>query len=163
VRPRKDRSVKLPVYSLKLVRERSFECPPISLRHPQTYALFFHRLIGQADREHGAALFLDAKGKPTGSTILSVGSLTFTPLPAREVFKAALLANAFSVILCHNHPSNNARPSPRDVETTRMLISAGNVLGVRVLDHVITTPSGDFYSMLEAGLLPLPESTAANS
>lgn len=148
--------MKLPVYTLKLVRERWAEYPPLSLRRPQLAALFFHKLIGQADREHGAAIFLNAKGEPTGSTILSVGGLTFIPLPAREVFKSALMANALSIVLGHNHPSNNPRPSPRDVQTTGALIAAGDLLGVRVLDHIIVTPDGQFTSMLEAGLLSAP-------
>jgi DNA repair protein RadC len=169
--------MKLPIYKLKLVRDGSVTYPPVSMKHPQLAALFFHRLIGQADREHAAALFLDAKGQPTGSSILSMGSLTFTPLPAREVFKAALLTNAFSLILAHNHPSNNSKPSHRDVEATKDLIRAGDILGVRVLDHIVITPSGSFTSMREAGMLTpwwpeldglqttpaVPKTTGANS
>lgn len=154
--------MRLPLYKLKLVRAGWANYPAVSLKHPQLAGLIFHRLIGQADREHGAAIFLDAKGEPTGTTILSVGGLTFIPLPAREVFKAALMANAFSIILGHNHPSGNPKPSLRDVQATKALVKAGNLLGVRVLDHLITTPSGDFTSMWEAGLLPAPESTDAN-
>src|SRR6185437_17098363 len=86
------RFMRLPIYKLKLVRPGWWNSPPVSMRHPQLAAFIFHRMIGQADREHGAAIFLDAKGEPTGTTILSVGGLTFIPLPAREVFKAALMA-----------------------------------------------------------------------
>jgi DNA repair protein RadC len=159
----KEIRVRLPLYKLKLVRSGWANYPAVSLKHPQLAGLIFHRLIGQADREHGAAIFLDAKGDPTGMTILSVGGLTFIPLPAREVFKAALMANAFSVVLGHNHPSGNPKPSPRDVQATKALVKAGTLLGVRVLDHLITTPSGDFTSMWEAGLLGEPPgSTDAN-
>src|SRR5450432_455635 len=85
---------RIPLYKLKLVRERWAICPCICFDEPQFAAAFFHRLIGQADREHSAALFLDVHLKPTGCTILGIGSLVSTPMPAREVFKAALLANA---------------------------------------------------------------------
>jgi DNA repair protein RadC len=147
--------MKLPVYKLRLVRDGSATYPPISLKQPQLAALFFHRLIGHADREHAAALFLDAKGDPTGASIISVGALTFTPLPAREVFKAALMANACSLVLSHNHPGGTSTPSDQDVRVTRRLIRAGELLGVKVLDHIVVTAAGEFTSMLEAGLLPV--------
>jgi DNA repair protein RadC len=144
---------RIPLYKLKLVRDRWAICPSFVPGQPQLVAVFFHRLIGQADREHSAALFLDAHGKPTGASILGIGSLVTTPMPAREVFKAALLANAFSVILAHNHPSGSIKPSPRDISVTRSLMQAGELLGIRVLDHIITTPDGSFCSMSEAKLL----------
>jgi hypothetical protein len=77
-------------------------------------------------------------------------------MPAREVFKAALLANAFSVLLAHNHPSNDATPSRQDIRLTHSLVEAGELLGIHVLDHLIVTPSGDFISMREAQLLSAP-------
>ena len=145
--------MKVPVYSLKLVRQRSFECLPISLKHPQIAALFFHKLIGQAASEHAAALFLDVKGQPLGSTIIAVGSLSKVPMVGREAFKAAIVANAASLIISHNHPSGCSTPSPADIRVTQELVAAGEVLGIRVLDHIIVTPSGTFASMLERGLL----------
>lgn len=144
---------RIPIYKLKLVRERSIALPQVAVKYPQLAAVFFHRLIGQADREHSAALFLDAKGMPTGASIIGVGSLITAPMPAREVFKAALLANAFSFILAHNHPSGSPKPSVQDVRLTRSLIEAGELLGIHVLDHIVITPSGDFTSMREAKLL----------
>lgn len=144
---------RIPIYKLRLVRERWVVFPAFSADQPQLAALFFHRWIGSADREHSAALFLDAHGKVTGATIVGVGSLTTTPMPAREVFKAALLANARSLLLAHNHPSGSTRPSDTDVRLTRNLVAVGELIGVRVLDHFIITPSGDFTSMREAKLL----------
>ena len=144
---------RIPLYKLKLVRERWAICPAFSPGQPQLAAVFFHRLIGQADREHSAALFLDSHGKATGASILGIGSLVTTPMPAREVFKAALLANAFSVVLAHNHPSGDPKPSRPDIRLTRSLVEAGELLGIYVLDHLIVTPSGEFASMREARLL----------
>jgi DNA repair protein RadC len=144
---------RVPLYKLKLVRERWALCPSFSPGQPQLAAAFFHRLIGNADREHSAALFLDVHGKPTGASILGIGSLVTTPMPAREVFKAALLANAFSVILSHNHPSNDRTPSRADIRLTHSLVEAGDLLGIGVFDHIVITPSGAFTSMREANLL----------
>ena len=145
--------MRVPIYKLKLVQNGSMICPPLCWKHPQIAALFFHRLIGRADREHAAALFLDAQGNPTGTSIISVGALNFTPLPAREVFKAALLANACGIILSHNHPGGSPTPSEQDIRVTKRLVEAGELLGIDVLDHIIITITGEFTSMREAGLL----------
>jgi DNA repair protein RadC len=141
---------RIPLYKLKLHRERSTVCPCIAFDQPQLAAAFFHRLIGKADREHSAALFLDVHLKPTGCTILGIGSLVSTPMPGREVFKSALVANAHSIFLAHNHPSGDPAPSLQDVRLTRTLISAGELLGIQVIDHLVVTPTGNFGSIREA-------------
>ena len=150
--------MRMPIYKLKLVRSGWFEFPPIALEHPQLAAHFFHRLIGQAVVEHSAAIFLDPLGQPTGLTIIGMGDLARIPVVAREVFKAAILANASGLIFSHNHPApSSSKPSPQDIRVTRRLISAGRILGLHLLDHIIVTPSGaDFTSMREAGLLESP-------
>jgi DNA repair protein RadC len=150
---RVEKPVKLPVYSLKLVRERWATWPPISASLPQVAALFFHRLIGQAASEHAAALFLDGSGTPSGSTIIAMGSTTRVPMVAREVFKAAILANASSLIISHSHPSGSSHPSQGDLRMTQTLIKAGKIIGISVIDSIIVTPSGDFTSMREQGLM----------
>ncbi len=172
--------MRLPVYKLKLIRSGWMSFPHIDMNHPQLAAFFFHRLIGQGAVEHSAAIFLDPVGQVTGSTIISVGDLASVPMIAREVFKAAILANASSVIVSHNHPApSSSKPSPQDIRATKRLIRAGSILGIDVLDHIVVGPNGkDFTSMREAGLLGLwwpdiseparpsapvvPESTAPN-
>lgn len=106
---------RLPVYKLRLVRDHIVSYPAMSANAPQLAALFFYKLIGNADREHIAALFLDCQGKPTGSTIIGIGALSGAQIHTREVFKGAILANASRLILSHNHPSNDPTPSPDDI------------------------------------------------
>jgi DNA repair protein RadC len=72
---------------------------------------------------------------------------------AREIFKAAICANASSLIVSHNHPSGPSKPSPFDIGVTRQLIRAGEIIGIRLLDHIIVTPTEDFCAMRESGLL----------
>ena len=67
----------------------------------------------------------------------SRGSLTTTILHPREVFKSAILANAASIILVHNHPSGDPTPSREDIEITKRLQRAGHLLGIKVLDHIV--------------------------
>ena len=147
--------MRLPVYKLKLVRSGWAASPPIDLKHPQLAAFFFHKLIGQAVVEHAAAIFLDPLHQFTGSTIFSVGDLAQVHMIAREVFKAAICANASGVILGHNHPApSTSEPSVQDLRATQRLIKAGAILGIDVHDHIIVTPSGkDFTSIRHAGPL----------
>lgn len=72
---------------------------------------------------------------------------------SREVFKAALLANAASIVLCHNHPSGEPTPSPDDLQLTRRLVAAGMLLGVEVLDHIIIVGDAGYYSFKQCGCL----------
>jgi len=143
---------RIPLYKLKLVRERWVVCDFLCVDSPQIAALFLYRLIGQADREHSAALFLDVHRKPTGASILGIGSLTSAEMPAREVFKAALLANAHQVIVAHNHPSGDPDPSAADLALTRRLTEAGKLLGIPLFDHIIVSPNGSFASLREGAL-----------
>ena len=75
---------------------------------------------------------------------------------AREVYRDAILDNASTVLLVHNHPGGDTTPSPEDVKTTRMLASAGDIVGIQVMDHIILGPTPDYFSFREAGLLNVP-------
>jgi DNA repair protein RadC len=128
----------LPVYRVKLVqtdvlplRERPFLHSPADIAH-----LLGRHLTG-ADREHFVVALLTTKNRLIGVHTVSIGDLSSALVHPREVFKAAILANAASVLLAHNHPSGDTMPSPEDLVVTRHLIAAGEVLGIAVLDHVI--------------------------
>jgi DNA repair protein RadC len=145
-------SIKVPVYRVKLVRERMVTFPSGIVEDPKATAAFFHRLIGSADREHLAALFV-SMGRPTGATIIAVGTIAKVSTHMRETFKAAVLASAESIILAHNHPSGLVVPSRSDIRLTRCLITAGTIVGIPITDHFIVSPSSDFSSMKANALL----------
>lgn len=84
---------------------------------------------------------------------VSRGSLSETLMHPREVFKAALLANAAGIVLIHNHPSGNPKPSPLDLEITARVKVAGEVIGIELLDHVIIGHHGLYVSLKEQGRL----------
>jgi len=107
----------------------------------------------KADREHFAVLFLDAMNKPTGANIVSIGTLTETQVHPREVFKGAFLANAKKIVIAHNHPAGAAMPSADDLTLTTVLVRAGKLLGIPVVDHVIVSPDGSYFSLHEANLM----------
>lgn len=94
------------------------------------------------DTEHFVSFHLDVKFNVMGYQIVSRGTLSASLVHPREVFKAALLANSYAIIVAHNHPAGTLTPSPEDIETTKVLIEAGELLGVGVIDHVIVSSNG---------------------
>lgn len=89
------------------------------------------------DREHFKAILLDPRNKVIGVNTVSIGSLNASLVHPREVFKPAILTNAASIILVHNHPSGNPEPSDADIEVTKQINEAGKILGIELLDHII--------------------------
>lgn len=102
--------------------------------------------------EHFVMVCMDTKNKIAGAHIISIGSLDSAIVHPREVFKAALLNNAGAIILAHNHPSGDPEPSKDDIETTQRLVTAGTIMGVKVLDHVIIG-DGRYTSLKEQGII----------
>ena len=104
------------------------------------------------DREEFRVLLLNAKHRVMGVHTVSIGSLTVSIVHPREVYKAAILANAAAIIGIHNHPSGNPDPSPEDHALTKRLSEAGNILGITLLDHVIIGQN-THYSFADQGQL----------
>ena len=102
----------------------------------------------QSDREMFLSILLTANCTLIGVEKVSVGTLDMTHLTARELFKSAILANACSVIICHNHPSGNLNPSRADIAITQKIISAGELLNIPLHDHVLISHKG-FKSLRE--------------
>lgn len=102
-------------------------------------------------KEHFVALFLNARNQVIRREDVSVGSLNASLVHPREVFAPACNSAAASVILAHNHPSGDVTPSREDIELTRRMVQAGEIMGIEVLDHVIIAAKR-FLSMKEANL-----------
>jgi DNA repair protein RadC len=123
----------VPVYGMRLfVQDRVALKDLPHLRSPLDVAHLFWKYIPDPDREHFCVCMLDTKSHVIGMVVISVGDLSTTIVHPREVFKAALIANAASVLLVHNHPSGNLSPSTEDIAVTRRLQEAGTLLGVPV-------------------------------
>ena len=104
------------------------------------------------DREHFRAISLNTKNQVLSVDTVSVGSLNTSVVHPREVFKRAIALSAAAVILVHNHPSGDPSPSREDLQVTRRLVEAGNLLGISVLDHVVIG-DGRYVSFREKGLM----------
>jgi len=147
-------SLQFQTYRLQLVREAPADVPQAApaLDGPAAVARQLQPLFDGLDREHFVVLALDARNRPIGCNTVSVGSLSASIVHPREIFKFAILANAAAVILAHNHPSEDVAPSRDDVELTRRLVQAGEVMGIDVLDHLVVGGT-EFLSLKEKGLM----------
>lgn len=108
--------------------------------------------IKDEQREHFITLYLNARHQIVHKAITSIGSLTAAIVHPREVFRMAVEQGAASIILAHNHPSGDVSPSQDDLNLTRRLAQAGEIMGIDVLDHLIIGRD-DFISMKERGLI----------
>jgi DNA repair protein RadC len=105
------------------------------------YELVKDELVN-SDREILLSVMLTVKNDLIGVETVSIGSITASTTTPRDVFKSAILANAVAIIVCHNHPSGELVPSKNDIEITKQLIAAGELLGIKVLDHLIVSNQG---------------------
>ena len=144
----------LDVINIQMIKERKLLYNGNRLTMPEQAAEAFCTLVGDPDRECFVALLLDGKNRITGLHLVSQGSLNQSIVHPRETFKSAILANAAAIILAHNHPTGDLTPSSEDIAITRRLKEAGDLLGIRVLDHIIVdTDTGKNKSFTEMGLL----------
>lgn len=105
------------------------------------------------DREHFWSLALNTKNRLLRMVEVSVGSLNASIVHPRELFKEAVRLSAASVVIVHNHPSGDPTPSGADIQLTRRLVKAGDVLGIEVLDHVVIGDGGEHASLRDLGLM----------
>jgi len=141
--------------SLKMVKESSLLYPRRKITSPQDAYELIGSLLQDADREVFITLCLDTKHQPTHINIASVGTINASLCHPREIFKVSILSNSAALICAHNHPSGDPFPSQEDIEVSGRLVSAGKLLGIELLDHLIIGGEGRFVSMREGGYLKL--------
>ena len=140
------------IVSIKMVKESSFLYQTRQILSPNdAYEMIKEQLEG-LDREQFIIACLNTKNEPTNITVVSVGTLNKAIIHPREVFKTAILSNAASIMAFHNHPSGETTPSQQDIQLTKRLYEAGELLGIKVLDHLIIG-DGSFTSLKEKGYL----------
>ncbi len=122
------------------------------IRSPQDVAHIIMEEMRFLDREHFKALLLNTKNQLIHIVTVSIGSLNSSLVHPRELFKDAVRASAAAVILIHNHPSGDTTPSREDIDITKRLIDAGQIIGIEVLDHIIFGKSS-WVSLKEKGFM----------
>ena len=128
---------KIPQLKLALLREPHRGSLPVIVGPEDIYP--YLEPLKYLSEEHFIALHLNAKLQIIGYHVVSHGILTASLVHPREVYKAALLSNAYAIVVAHNHPSGGSVASDDDIETTKKLIAAGDVMGVKLFDHLIVT------------------------
>lgn len=109
---------------------------------------YYNNIFLNKKQEYFYCVFLDSNKVVIKEKLLFMGTLDYSLVHPREVFKEAVSVSACSIICVHNHPSGNVFPSRNDIEITNKLIAAGSMLGIKVIDHVIIG-CGKYYSFLE--------------
>lgn len=142
--------------SIRLVTDRThLHEKPIS--SPIDAVEFLKEKMTEFDREVLCVVNLKSDGKPINFTFVSVGALNETIAHPREILKSAILSNANSILLMHNHPSGNVTPSKEDVKLTDRMLTVCSYVGISLIDHIIVGPETDgFFSMNEKKLLNKP-------
>ncbi len=142
----------LTVVRLQVVREEVDYYGSKKVQSPKDLEEVVRKFIGNADREVFLAVNLSSANKINSIHVVSIGSLNQSLVHPRECFKAALLCNAQAVVFAHNHPSGEVIPSLEDKQLTAGLKQAGQLLGIKVLDHVIVGDKG-YFSFQENNIL----------
>ena len=109
---------------------------------------YYKDKLGEKKQEYFYAIYLDNSKKIIGDKLLFIGTINYSLVHPREVFKEAYLKGASGIICVHNHPSGNVIPSKQDYDVTNNLISVGKILGIKIVDHVIIS-NNNYYSFLE--------------
>lgn len=141
------------VYETLTVRENITDYLKTGTRYTapvQVYETF--RFLMKETKEMFLTLHLDGKNRIMAMDLVSIGSLNQSIVHPREVFKTACLSNAAALILIHQHPTGDPTPSSEDISITRRLKEAGEIMGIKVLDHIIVG-DGEYLSFVERGLL----------
>ena len=107
------------------------------VKNPADIAKYYISKLKDLKKEYFIAVFLDSKNKIIKDEIISIGTLNSSLVHPREVFKEAIKNSAASIILVHNHPSGNVEPSDEDYRVNKVLIETGNLVGIKVLDHLV--------------------------
>jgi DNA repair protein RadC len=109
-------------------------------------------LMADLNEEEFRIILINKANKVIGIELMSTGGRAGTVADPRVIFKSALLSNATSVVVAHNHPSGNLKPSMEDISLTKKLKEAGNFLEIKLLDHLIITNKG-YYSFADEGAM----------
>ena len=134
----------IPTYRLQMVRDGSIKAHSITKAKDIIKAI---KSFTHSDREFLIGLYLNSRNQVIAHHVISIGTANAALVHPREVFKLAILKNACSIIVAHNHPSGGIDPSDADLNMTKRLDAAGKILGIELIDHIIITPAGQTFSI----------------
>lgn len=130
----------------------SFRQDSLSISSPRDVVGLIMEEMRFYQKEHFKAILLNTKNQVIASETIFIGSLNASIVHPREIFNLAIKKNSASIILAHNHPSGDPTPSQEDIEVTKRVVEVGNIIGIKVLDHLVIG-EGKYYSFRESGLI----------
>ena len=148
----KKTSKRVSIVNVKLIKKKSILYSPRTVSIPEDIVRLVRNEIEDKDRECCLVVCLTAKNEPINIHTLSIGSLSSSIVHPREVFKVGILANDYSIVLIHNHPSGDSTPSKEDEQITARIKEASKILGIPLIDHIIVG-DGEHTSLKELGYL----------
>jgi DNA repair protein RadC len=149
--PAKASQIKAAVELSKRVEGYSESDGKTPLKTPEDMAAVVQGRLKEKKKEYFLAILLDTRNQLIRVAEISVGSLDTSVVHPREVFKEAISSSAASIVFAHNHPSGDIQPSDEDIALTKRLCQAGEIVGITVLDHIITGGKS-FCSLKRQGL-----------
>ena len=138
---------RIDIVSTRMVKEYSILYATRRIESPEDAVDLMKDFLEELDKEQVMLLCLNTKSEPTHISTISTGSLTASIVHPREVFKTAIIANANRIMIFHNHPSGDPTPSEQDLDITKRLKEAGDLMGIELLDHIIIGDRGRFESL----------------
>ena len=150
---RRPNDEKIEVVNIRMVKEPSLYSAE-KIKSPEDALKVIADELATYDREVFAILNLKSNGQPINLNICSVGTLDSSMVSPREVFKSTILSNSAAFIAIHNHPSGSLSPSQEDKDVTKRLLSCSELLGIKMLDHIIVAgDKAQMYSFKQDGML----------
>ena len=147
----------VPIYRISMVRDRQVKFEAGYTNNSIKAHVLAKKLIekyGQPDREQFLVILLNTENKTIGINTVCVGTINSAVVFPREVLKPAILGNASAIILCHNHPGGQLKPSPADMEVTKKIVFAAQIMGIKVHEHIIVAMDKDeYFSMADEGMI----------
>ena len=125
------------IVRVMLVKDSNSSYRIKAIRNSESVVSVVKKFLANEDREVFIAINLDRSSKINSINVVAIGSASEASIHPREIFKAAILSNATHIVLAHNHPSGNPEPSEEDRQITYRLLQCGDLLGIRVEDHII--------------------------
>lgn len=137
----------IPRVRLRLERDGNMTVPVGRVATPEAVSAAMHAILHDSPKEEFWVLCVGTRNYMNAGCQVSVGTLGASLVHPRELFSIALLHQSTAIIICHNHPSGDTTPSPEDTALTRRLASAGKLMGIKLMDHVIVGDNAkNFYS-----------------
>lgn len=137
----------IPVVRLKMIKDYDLKISDKEIHGMEEAAPIFDNLIGGSTLEKMAILCLDSSNQAINIALLNIGTQKNVKIVPSEIFRIAILSNASSIIICHNHPSGIVKPSEYDIKVTKTIGQIGDILGIKLIDSLILGDFGECLSM----------------